>query len=118
MKKLTKVQQDGTIDFDFGKSTELAADLFGPEAPAGPGDENLESEEDGTWQTIPPLKIVMLIVGTRGDVQPFLAIGKRMQVLFLDPLLIITLISTSLSAWPSFSDSDTVRLPCIYYITR
>lgn len=31
---------------------------------------------------IPPLQIVMLIVGTRGDVQPFVAIGKRLQVLF------------------------------------
>ncbi|XP_037495124.1 sterol 3-beta-glucosyltransferase UGT80A2 isoform X1 [Jatropha curcas] len=28
---------------------------------------------------IPPLQIVMLIVGTRGDVQPFIAIGKRLQ---------------------------------------
>ncbi|KAE8664746.1 Sterol 3-beta-glucosyltransferase UGT80A2 [Hibiscus syriacus] len=27
----------------------------------------------------PPLQIVMLIVGTRGDVQPFVAIGKRLQ---------------------------------------
>lgn len=30
---------------------------------------------------IPPLHIVMLIVGTRGDVQPFVAIGKRLQVI-------------------------------------
>lgn len=29
---------------------------------------------------LPPLQIVMLIVGTRGDVQPFIAIGKRLQV--------------------------------------
>ncbi|XP_062084233.1 sterol 3-beta-glucosyltransferase UGT80A2-like [Humulus lupulus] len=28
---------------------------------------------------LPPLQIVMLIVGTRGDVQPFIAIGKRLQ---------------------------------------
>ena len=27
-----------------------------------------------------PLQIVMLIVGTRGDVQPFIAIGKCLQV--------------------------------------
>lgn len=31
-------------------------------------------------QYIPPLQIVILIVGTRGDVQPFVAIGKRLQV--------------------------------------
>jgi len=28
----------------------------------------------------PPMQIVILIVGTRGDVQPFVAIGKRLQV--------------------------------------
>lgn len=31
-------------------------------------------------QPIKPLQIVMLIVGTRGDVQPFVAMGKRLQV--------------------------------------
>lgn len=31
----------------------------------------------------PPLQIVMLIVGTRGDVQPFVAIGKRLQVMWI-----------------------------------
>lgn len=35
---------------------------------------------DATDQYIPPLQIVILIVGTRGDVQPFIAIGKRLQV--------------------------------------
>ncbi|KAL9384542.1 hypothetical protein Peur_021552 [Populus x canadensis] len=34
---------------------------------------------DATDQYIPPLQIVILIVGTRGDVQPFIAIGKRLQ---------------------------------------
>lgn len=34
-------------------------------------------------QNIPPLQIVMLIVGTRGDVQPFVAIGKCLQVIFI-----------------------------------
>ncbi|KAL7128260.1 hypothetical protein ABFS83_14G304300 [Erythranthe nasuta] len=30
-------------------------------------------------QSIPKLKIAMLVVGTRGDVQPFLAVAKRLQ---------------------------------------
>ncbi|KAG6750214.1 hypothetical protein POTOM_047307 [Populus tomentosa] len=34
---------------------------------------------DATDQYVPPLQIVILIVGTRGDVQPFIAIGKRLQ---------------------------------------
>ncbi|KAG0558077.1 hypothetical protein KC19_10G002800 [Ceratodon purpureus] len=79
MKKLTRVQKDGTVDFDFGGSTEMAENIFGPQASGTPEDEYLMSEGDETWQPIPPLKVVMLIVGTRGDVQPFLAIGKRMQ---------------------------------------
>ena len=90
MKKLTRVQKDGTVDFDFGGSTEMAENIFGPQASGTPEDEYLMSEGDETWQPIPPLKVVMLIVGPRGDVQPFLAIGKRMQV-FARDLLIITL---------------------------
>ncbi|XP_075099059.1 sterol 3-beta-glucosyltransferase UGT80A2 isoform X1 [Nicotiana tabacum] len=39
-------------------------------------DEPLDATE---LQYIPPIQIVMLIVGTRGDVQPFIAIGKRLQ---------------------------------------
>ncbi|KAI3460471.1 hypothetical protein Pfo_017134 [Paulownia fortunei] len=31
-------------------------------------------------QSIPKLKIAMLVVGTRGDVQPFLALARRLQV--------------------------------------
>lgn len=53
MKKLTRVQKDGRVDFDFGGSTEMAEDLFGPEAPGGPADEYMESEEDENWQPIP-----------------------------------------------------------------
>jgi len=64
MKELTRVQNDGTIDFDFGRNNQMAENLFAPEAVRGPGDELLEVEDDESWQTIHPLKIVMLIVGT------------------------------------------------------
>ncbi|KAL0461036.1 UNVERIFIED_CONTAM: Sterol 3-beta-glucosyltransferase UGT80A2 [Sesamum latifolium] len=49
------------------------------------GSENVYNEVDEDpldateLQYIPPMQIVMLIVGTRGDVQPFVAIGKRLQ---------------------------------------
>lgn len=89
MKKLTRVQDDGRVEFDFGGSTEMAENIFGPEASGVPGDEHVKSEEDENWHSVPPLKIVMLIVGTRGDVQPFLAIGKRMQVLSPDFLIVL-----------------------------
>lgn len=39
-----------------------------------------ESIDGVDLQYIPPMQIVMLIVGTRGDVQPFVAIAKRLQV--------------------------------------
>ncbi|KAG0565764.1 hypothetical protein KC19_7G012800 [Ceratodon purpureus] len=77
LKKMTRVQQDGTLGFDFEEDNEqLAASMFGSETQGRPGDEN---EEDQTVERVPPLRIVMLIVGTRGDVQPFLAIGKKLQ---------------------------------------
>ena len=31
-------------------------------------------------QSIPKLNIAMLVVGTRGDVQPFMAIARKLQV--------------------------------------
>uniref|UniRef100_A0A804ML81 sterol 3beta-glucosyltransferase n=1 Tax=Zea mays TaxID=4577 RepID=A0A804ML81_MAIZE len=40
------------------------------------GGEPLDSSD---LQDRPPMQIAMLIVGTRGDVQPFIAIGKRLQ---------------------------------------
>lgn len=33
-----------------------------------------------SFRSIPRLKIAILVVGTRGDVQPFLAMAKRLQV--------------------------------------
>ncbi|CAE6479214.1 unnamed protein product [Rhizoctonia solani] len=31
------------------------------------------------WQIAPPMNIVIMIVGSRGDVQPFIALGKRLK---------------------------------------
>ncbi|CAE6434741.1 unnamed protein product [Rhizoctonia solani] len=31
------------------------------------------------WRVAPPMNIVIMIVGSRGDVQPFLALGKRLK---------------------------------------
>ena len=77
LKKVATVQEDGTVQM---------------EVPEGIQSENFHFEtgimHDGAVEDepldvpfTPPLQIVMLIVGTRGDVQPFVAIGKRLQVL-------------------------------------
>lgn len=79
LKRIATVKHDGTVEF------EVPGDV-GPQT-VGIGQDNVYSELDDEpldateLQYIPPMQIVMLIVGTRGDVQPFVAIGKRLQVL-------------------------------------
>ncbi|CAI9767439.1 unnamed protein product [Fraxinus pennsylvanica] len=73
LKRYATIQDDGTVQFevpgdikpqslDFSTSVRYNGYMDKEDAPA-----------------LPPLQIVMLIVGTRGDVQPFVAIGKRLQ---------------------------------------
>ncbi|XP_049369128.1 sterol 3-beta-glucosyltransferase UGT80B1 [Solanum verrucosum] len=76
--KLMKIQGDGTVEVDLTKSTPETSELL-----------ELRSVEEPTLtvdriitdfnKSVPKLKIVVLIVGTRGDVQPFLAMAKRLQ---------------------------------------
>uniref|UniRef100_A0A0V0INR7 sterol 3beta-glucosyltransferase n=1 Tax=Solanum chacoense TaxID=4108 RepID=A0A0V0INR7_SOLCH len=76
--KLIKIQGDGTVEVDLTKSTPETSELL-----------ELRSVEEPTLtvdriitdfnKSVPKLKIVVLIVGTRGDVQPFLAMAKRLQ---------------------------------------
>ncbi|XVF32246.1 hypothetical protein REPUB_Repub17cG0064900 [Reevesia pubescens] len=77
LKRIATVKDDGTVEFEVPGDVEAHA-LGG-----GPRDAYAEVAEEESLerdiQYIPPLQIVMLIVGTRGDVQPFIAIGKRLQ---------------------------------------
>eukprot|EP01018_Ginkgo_biloba_P018902 Gb_41677 [translate_table: standard] len=82
MKKIAMVKGDGTVEFDVHGSARYASNLFGPSVEPLPKEdcgEEEEEEEEGEKRSVPPLQIVMLIVGTRGDVQPFVAIGKHLQ---------------------------------------
>ncbi|GMJ07654.1 UDP-glucosyl transferase 80A2, sterol glucosyltransferase [Hibiscus trionum] len=78
LSRLANVKHDGTLHCDI--PTDMKPHTFDfvfySEAP--------EKEDTDTTDipNIPPLQIVMLIVGTRGDVQPFVAIGKHLQVIF------------------------------------
>lgn len=78
LNRIATVKNDGTVEFNIPLDVEPrvidsgSQDLHSEVA----GDESVDLE----FQYIPPMQIVMLIVGTRGDVQPFVAIGKRLQV--------------------------------------
>lgn len=73
-----KIQKDGTVEVDLERSASVASELL-----------ELQSYEESTMsgsfiisdskKSVPRLQIVILVVGTRGDVQPFVAIAKRLQ---------------------------------------
>ncbi|CAN6438829.1 unnamed protein product [Victoria cruziana] len=76
--ELVKLQKDGTVEVDVTKNAPVASELLELEAvDAAPIDVVRRSIEP--HKTIPKLNIAMLVVGTRGDVQPFIAIAKRLQ---------------------------------------
>lgn len=82
LNRFANVKLDGTVQFD------IPIDIKPHALDYGTGDiynEDSEKEhlDSADIPHIPPLQIVMLIVGTRGDVQPFVAIGKRLQVLLV-----------------------------------
>lgn len=80
LKRIATVKDDGTVEFEIPGDVETTEVLgTGSESVhTAVEDEPLDATE---LQYFPPMQIVVLIVGTRGDVQPFTAIGKRLQVL-------------------------------------
>ncbi|XP_028958373.1 sterol 3-beta-glucosyltransferase UGT80A2 isoform X2 [Malus domestica] len=78
LNRIATVKDDGTVEFEVpaGVEPQYLGDRCRTASTGVADDENLDTED---LQDIPPMQIVMLIVGTRGDVQPFIAIGKRLQ---------------------------------------
>ncbi|KAF5202316.1 Sterol 3-beta-glucosyltransferase [Thalictrum thalictroides] len=75
---LVKIQNDGTVEVDVAQSEPVASELLELDAiDVTQNDHNNSIKEFS--RAIPRLKIAILVVGTRGDVQPFLAIAKRLQ---------------------------------------
>jgi len=81
VKRLATIERDGTVQL------EVPADIKPPSVDLRTkgdpchGHSTTEQQIDSAdIQELPPMQIVMLIVGTRGDVQPFIAIGRRLQV--------------------------------------
>ena len=78
LNRIATVKDDGTVVVDVPCGLEPAA-AGGTED--GYTEVAVDESLDGTDIPYrPPMQIVILIVGTRGDVQPFVAIGKRLQV--------------------------------------
>ncbi|CAN1217815.1 Sterol 3-beta-glucosyltransferase UGT80A2 [Linum perenne] len=76
-KRLSTIKEDGTIQFEVPGNIEPSSlELRSFNYSEAPDDESVDTDD---MRDIPPLQIVMLIVGTRGDVQPFIAIGIRLQ---------------------------------------
>ncbi|XP_035820146.1 sterol 3-beta-glucosyltransferase UGT80A2-like [Zea mays] len=76
--RMATLKDDGTVVIDIPTTIEAASlDLHSEDHQnVAFGGEPLDSSD---LQDRPPMQIAMLIVGTRGDVQPFIAIGKRLQ---------------------------------------
>ncbi|KAI3760237.1 hypothetical protein L1987_50630 [Smallanthus sonchifolius] len=77
LNRIATVKNDGTVEFEIPADVEPNAYVDGNgKFQNACIDDPADSAEP---QCVPPLQIIMLIVGTRGDVQPFVAIGKRLQ---------------------------------------
>ncbi|XP_030952221.1 sterol 3-beta-glucosyltransferase UGT80B1 isoform X3 [Quercus lobata] len=75
---LVKIQNDGTVEVDITKSTPVASEFLELHT-AERTHINIDGITSEFNKSIPKLNIALLVVGTRGDVQPFLAIAKRLQ---------------------------------------
>lgn len=76
--ELVRFQNDGTVEVDLAKNAPVASELLelqSLEVPPITAD-YIPNEIN---KPIPKLKIAMLVVGTRGDVQPFVAVAKKLQ---------------------------------------
>ncbi|KAG5095751.1 hypothetical protein JHK84_051339 [Glycine max] len=76
IKRASILKDDGTVEIKVsGEGRNIEHDVKCDES----HDEFCDAIHSQDIQPIEPLQIVMLIVGTRGDVQPFVAMGKRLQ---------------------------------------
>ncbi|GJN17051.1 hypothetical protein PR202_gb04089 [Eleusine coracana subsp. coracana] len=76
--KLVKIQNDGTLEVDVTRSDLVASELSEIDA-FGSLPRDIQDFTSGINKSVPKLKIAILVVGTRGDVQPFIALAKRLQ---------------------------------------
>lgn len=77
------VKHDGTVQIVVPGDIKPHPSVNGTGVIDGDHGESFKETLIQEIQPVRPLQIAMLIVGTRGDVQPFVAIGKRLQVFFI-----------------------------------
>ncbi|CAL5414724.1 unnamed protein product [Camellia sinensis] len=75
---LVKIQNDGTVEVDLTKSAPVASELLQLQSIEGLPS-NIDCVTAELNKSVPKLKIAIIVVGTRGDVQPFLAVARRLQ---------------------------------------
>ncbi|RWV91445.1 hypothetical protein BHE74_00023281 [Ensete ventricosum] len=78
LNRIATVKDDGTVVVDVPSNFETTSLNLRSENTYGEAVDE-EPVDLTDLQYRPPMQIVILIVGTRGDVQPFVAIGKRLQ---------------------------------------
>ncbi|XP_028551681.1 sterol 3-beta-glucosyltransferase UGT80B1 isoform X1 [Dendrobium catenatum] len=78
MEDLVKIQNNGTVEVHVAQNAPVATELLKLDAIDFSYSE-FEDDIYGFNKSIPKLKIAMLVVGTRGDIQPFIAFAKRLQ---------------------------------------
>uniref|UniRef100_A0A804J3W9 sterol 3beta-glucosyltransferase n=1 Tax=Musa acuminata subsp. malaccensis TaxID=214687 RepID=A0A804J3W9_MUSAM len=78
LNRIATVKGDGTVVVDVPSNFETTSINLRSENTYGEAVDE-EPVDLTDLQYRPPMQIVILIVGTRGDVQPFVAIGKRLQ---------------------------------------
>nr|CCO06499.1 sterol glycosyltransferase [Arabis alpina] len=76
--ELVRIQNDGTVEVDIDNGTPVP-ELLEFQQTKGQSTITYEKSFADSFRSIPRLKIAILVVGTRGDVQPFLAMAKRLQ---------------------------------------
>ncbi|KAG6390517.1 hypothetical protein SASPL_148255 [Salvia splendens] len=76
--EIMKIQTDGTVEVDLTKDSPVASSLLElhqlDRVPSA-----IDYIVTDHNKSVPKLKIAVLVVGTRGDVQPFLAVARRLQ---------------------------------------
>lgn len=77
-----KIQIDGTVEVDVTHNAPVASELLELDAFDYAADD-IENCAFRLSKPIPRLKIAMLVVGTRGDVQPFIAFAQKLQASML-----------------------------------